>query len=545
MFCSVIGDKANSLMTHNSIPYMGMKGLSHLFLTYTSNYSQLANYYAGDWRDEQSFQDVAQRITHNPINRPALVEVLLRQNARWNNTDLAKELLAPDSLAVVTGQQVGIFGGPLYTLYKAMTAVRLSKHLSHILSRPVVPVFWLEGGDHDLDEVRHLNLFGRKYWYEGHQFPSNGNLGHVGSLIFNEHLDKVKSEIRKDLPQTEFVEKIFETYYSAYRQGETFTDAFAHTLRVLLGRDSIVLINPEDDQLKELVAPLFLRELSDYETTYSMLKATSHELEKEFHAQVHVSPGNLFLLSESSREALHPVDHGYQTRHANAKFIPFDDIQSIRSNKLSPNVVMRPLVQDSLLPTVAYVAGPSEVAYFAQLNQLYAWAKRPMPVIFPRASLTLIEPRVQNLMNRNHLTVTELASDVPDLMRQRVLEGSGLSEAFQNASESLQECANELQPSVVNIDVTLHPTVEATLRQWMKELSKLQLRAERAERKHHQQLQSQIELCKQAIYPSGNLQERELPVLYYLAKYGDSVLEQIRSNLQLDFEGQHQLLTLS
>ncbi len=532
-------------MTQNSIPYDGIKGVSRLFSTYTSDYDQLSDYYVGDWRDQQSFRNVAQNLTDNPVNRQGLVNVIEKQNAKWNNPDLAHRLLDPESLAVVTGQQVGIFGGPLYTLYKALTAIQLSEYLTDILSRPVIPVFWLEGGDHDLDEVRHVNLFGRKFWYEGHQPPPTGNLGSVGSLPFNEHLDRVKSEILDHLPQTEFVDNIFDHYYSGYCQGETFTDAFARTLRALLGGKSMVFINPEDDQLKQLVAPLFRRELDEYEITYSTLKATSHSLEKDFHAQVHISPGNLFLLSESGRQALCPNAEGYTLKYPDEKTFSFDEVRAISPRRFSPNVIMRPLVQDSLLPTVAYVAGPSEVAYFAQLNRLYVWAKRPMPVIFPRSSLTLIERRVQKIMNQHNLTVSELACEVPDLMRQRVLDGSALSEAFNKANTLLDNCAEGLHPTVVGIDVTLGPTVEATHRQWTKDLSKLQLRVERAEKRHHQQLQSQIELCKQAIYPNGNLQERELPVLYYLAKYGDSVLSQIRSNLRIDLEGQHQLLMLS
>jgi len=532
-------------MSQNSIPYSGIKGISRLFSTYTSDFDQLADYYAGDWRKEQSFQSVAKKLTDNPVNRQVLVDVLEQQNAKWNNSGLVSRLRDPDSLAVVTGQQLGIFGGPLYTLYKAFTAIQLSEHLSRMLSRLVIPVFWLEGGDHDLDEVRHVNLLGRKFWYEGHQPPPSGNLGSVGSLVFNEHLDRVKSEIREFLPQTEFAHSILENYYSAYRQGETFLDAFAHSLRAHLGTGSMVFINPEDPRLKQLVGPLFQRELNDYKTTYSAVKETTQALKKDFHAQVHVSPGNLFLVRNSIRQALHPQVDGYNPKYSDERMIPFDSVHTISPHQLSPNVIMRPLVQDSLLPTVAYVAGPSEVAYFAQIHRLYSWAKRPMPVIFPRASVTLIEPRVQKIMNSNHLSVSELADEVPTLMRQIILDGSALSEAFRKAEVSLRECSDAIQPVVVEIDQTLRSTVEATHRYWMKELSKLQLRAERAERRHHQQLQSQIELCKQLIYPNGNLQERELPVLYYLAKYGDSILDQIRTNLHIDAVGQHQLIALS
>ncbi len=531
-------------MIQKTIPHEGMKGATRLFSTYTSNYARLSEYYAGDWREDSSYKAVAQNLTANPVDRAKMVEVLEEQNSNWNNGELASHLRDPDSLAVVTGQQVGIFGGPLYTLYKALTAVRLAEHLTKVLSRPVIPVFWIEGGDHDLDEIRQISMGGKKIWYDGHRPPETGNLGSVGSLVFNAEIERVRDQIVNQLPVTEFRDKVLTNYCSAYHQGNTFTDAFADTLKHLLGSDSMVFMNPEDCRLKRLTAPLLRRELNEYATTHTALKKTSDALETDYHAQVHVRPGNVFLLDDSQRQALYPTENGYRLQFSDVKTIPIDQIHEIPSCSLSPNVVMRPLVQDSLLPTVAYVAGPGEIAYFAQLKSLYSWAKRPMPVIFPRASLTIIEPRIANLMERHDLTAKELGSEVPELMRKRVLEGSKLSMAFHRTEKMLGECADGLRPVVTKVDVTLQPTVEATLAQWRKTLSKLQQRVERAEKRRHEQLEIQIKLCKETLYPNGNLQEREISALYYLTKYGDRFLDQVRSHLSIDDCGEHQLVSL-
>ena len=532
-------------MIQTQIPYTGMKGVSRLFATYLAEYDRLAGCYAGDWRKDISYQAIAEKLDTSPIDRRVLVDVLEEQNFNWSNTGLASQLRDPNSLVVVTGQQVGVFGGPLYTLYKALTAIRLSEHLTKVLARPVIPVFWLEGGDHDLDEVRQLNLIRKKIWYQGHIPPETGNLGSVGSLIFNEEINAVRNEICEYLPKTEFRDEILENYYSAYRPGTTFTDAFAHTLRALLGSESMVFMNPEDCRIKELAAPLLRRELNEFEATYTALKETSDALEENYHAQVRVSPGNVFLLRDSKRQGLYPRANGYSLQFEDEEMISFDKIHEISPCNLSPNVVMRPLVQDSLLPTVAYVAGPGEIAYFAQLKTLYSWAERPMPIIFPRASLTVVEPRVAKIMERNHLTMVELSGELPEIMRKHVLEDSELTRAFERAEVALGACATELSPVVTEVDVTLRPTVEATHVQWAKSLSKLRQRTERAERRRHHQLQSQIEYCKEALYPNENFQERELSALYYLAKYGDSFLEQVRSNLRIDINAQHQLLSLS
>ena len=532
-------------MTQTSIPYTGMKGLSRLFLTYMEEYSRLAQYYAGDWRKDSSYRKVANKLTDHPIDRRALVSVLEEQNSTWDNEGPASKLREADALAVVTGQQVGIFGGPLYTLYKALTAIRLSERMSSLLARPVVPVFWLEGGDHDLDEVRQVHLTRKQIWYQGHTPPETGNLGSVGPLSFNAAIDSMRREIIAQLPPTEFRDDVLSTYYAAYHQGKTFTDAFAHTLRALLGKNAIVFMNPEDIRLKELAAPLLRRELKDFSSTHAALKKTSDLLEENYHAQVHVRPGNVFLLHEGKRQALYPEKDGHRPQFAEHTRIPFDKIDEIPPNRLSPNVVMRPLVQDTLLPTVAYVAGPGEIAYFAQLKPLYAWAKRPMPIIFPRASLTVIEPRVAKLMKRHDLTLDELSGDIPGLMRRRVLDGSEIAHAFEKAYISLNQCSDQLRPVVNGVDVTLRPSVDATQAQWRKDLLKLQQRTERAEKRRHQQLQAQIEYCKEALYPNGNFQERIVPALYYLAKYGERFLDQVYENLDIDIHGQHQLLTIT
>ena len=527
-----------------SIPYLGMKGVSRLFATYVTDYGRLAPYYTGDWREDKSYEAVAQSLTADPIDRTVLVDVLEEQNLDWNNGRLASQLRDPRSLAVVTGQQVGIFGGPLYTLYKALTTVRLAERLSQILVRPVIPVFWMEGADHDLDEVKGVTIPGKQIWYKGHKQPETGNLGSVGDLVLGEDIDRVVAELREALPDTSFQEEVFANHYVAYGQGVTFADAFARTLSSLLGSGSMVFMNPEDCRLKQLVAPLLRRELSEYRATYAALRATSTALEKDYHAQVHVNPGNVFMVSDSGREALDPTGKGYRARFS-GDMIPLDGIQDIPPCNLSPNVIMRPLVQDSLLPTVAYVAGPGEIAYFAQFKSLYTWAKRPMPIIFPRASLTVIEPRVAKLMQRHELGVDELRHETSELIRRRVLEGTELERAFEKAAIVLDTGVEGLRPAVTAVDATLRPTVEAMRVQWGKELSKLQWRAERAEKRRHEQTRAQIEHCKLALYPNGNLQERVLPALYYLVKYGEDFLDQVRSGLDIELTSQHQLLALS
>ena len=529
------------------VPYKGMKGVSSLYATYCEEYTPLASFFGGDWRSPASYEQVAEQLDAKPIPREQLVSILTRQNKRWSNESPVHQLEDPRALTIVTGQQVGIFGGPLYTLYKAVTAIKLARRLAEQLRRPVVPVFWLEGGDHDIEEVSSLVLQGSgdyaRIEYRGNQRPTNGNLGSVGSMTFNEGIARVKEEVRTALPASDFRDEVLERYYSAYRPGVSFTDAFAQTISALLGEYQIVLMDPEDCDLKELAAPIMRREIKDHEHTFNELAATTAALQDQFHAQVHVRPFNLFVLSEHGREAVQS-DGGQFRLKQSGKTVTLAELLDLAPCLLSPNVVMRPLVQDYLLPTLSYVAGPGEIAYFAQFKSLYDWAGRPMPVVFPRSSVTLLEPRTRKVMQRYDLDVASMNQDLNVLMRQTVLTGTPLEQAFDQASDSLADCAQALKSEVARVEHTLGVSADATLRQWQKELTKLQKRVERAEKNRHDQVFDQLRRCQNALYPQGHLQERTLPVLEYLARYGESILPKIFEGIDVGGTGRHQILPL-
>ena len=530
------------------IPHSRIKGVSSLYAAYTEEYTPLASYFGGDWRQQSSYEQVAARLDKHAIQRDRLTGVLLRQNARWGNASPASQLKDPRALTIVTGQQVGLFGGPLYTLYKAVTTVKLARHLSRVLKRPVVPIFWLEGGDHDLEEVSRIAIDASRdadpVYYKGHIQPGQGNLGSVGSLTFNDDVLRVHDEIRDGLPASSFRDDALARFYSQYRPGVSFTDAFACTLSALLGDYQIVMMDPEDCDLKELAAPIMRREMREYAHTFEKLAATTEELETRFHAQVNVRPFNLFVLSDHGREAVQ-FDGAKFKLQQSGKVVTLAELLDLAPCLLSPNVVMRPLVQDYLLPTLSYVAGPGEIAYFAQFKPLYDWAGLPMPVVYPRASLTLVEPRAQKVLDQYDLDVPSMQDDVHALMRKLVLSGTPLEQSFLHAAFTLESCAAELKEDVQGVEMTLGRTTEATLRQWQKELAKLKKRVERAEKKRHEQVFIQLQRCQASLYPQGRLQERTLPILYYLARYGDSVLQTVFDQIDVGGTGRHQIIPIS
>ncbi len=531
------------------VSYARLRGFPKLFATYCADWDRLAAFFPWDWRREESYRTLARRIQSSTPT--SLADALARQNEGWGNAVGAQidALQSPGALAVVTGQQVGLFGGPLYTLYKALTAVKLAERLSGILQRPVVPVFWLEGGDHDLAEVSTLNLLGsgttESLTYQGHAPARRGNLGSVGPLVLRSDIDRVREELRQGLPNTEFRSKVLDDFCSAYQVGTTFTDAFARTMAAFLSGSPLVLMDPEDSEIKKLVAPLFERALLEHGDAYARLESTTQILRNDYHVQVQPRSTSLFYQDEFGRNALRPNGADFTYRSNGQAMSASEAVDRIRTQayRFSPNVALRPLVQDSLLPTVAYVAGPGEVSYFAQFKSLYEWAGIPMPIIYPRASITILESREQRVMRKHGLELLDLLESVEVLLDRILVQGSRVDAAFVRAAAELARVAADLSPAVTAVDATLGRTADATRAAWVKELEKLRRRVIRAEKRKHDTLQMQLARSRQAVFPSGKLQERVLPAVYYLSKYGPKFLATLNDNLSLQ-TARHQTLLL-
>lgn len=537
------------------VPYTTLHAYSALFTDYCTDYDALADRYAGDWRDPEARRRVAARTAAHDRDRGTLVEVLTEQNARWGldaRTRAHLEALRdPASVAVVTGQQMGLLTGPLYTPYKMITALQLTERLARETGRPVVPVFWLEGEDHDLDEVVGLHLLQRNQLvslrYTGHTPPEEGNVGPVGRLVFTEQIQEVVDEVDAVLPPSDFKERLVAGIRRAYRPGTTLQDAFAHFVRTLFPESGFVFMDVDDPRLKRLVVPLYRREIEAPTASTERVREAGARLEETYHVQVRPRPTNLFLLEDDGRLALDAGDGGFVLRGRNRTFSKHELLALLdeRPERFSPNVVLRPITQDLLLPTAAYVAGPSEVAYFAQYKEVYDWAGIPMPIIYPRASVTLVEGKVQKVLDKYGLTVADVGAD-PEQLFQRVVVSEmavDVDGLFDEAVRHVHEAVNTLKPKMEQVDRTLVRSAEATRAALMKELSSLKGRVVRAEKRNHDEIRAQLDKARANVYPDGKPQERVISIVYYLNKYSMNLVRHVQETLSLD-TSDHQVVSL-
>lgn len=491
-------------------------------------------------------------------HRDAVADVLAEQNRAWGSgaavLDAVEALRQPESAVVVTGQQLGLFAGPLYTVYKARTAVRLARRLADETGRPVVPVFWLADEDHDFAEI-HRAAFADgedvRYCNYDDGEPPEVDRGAVGRIVLDESATaRALAELERALPDGPGRADALALARDAYVPGRTMRDAFATLLRALV--PEVVLMSADDARLKRLAAPLFAREVREWEATERLLAERSAALvEAGFHAQVSPSPVNLFVMGDGARTQLDPEADGFVRRGSDDVLSRADLLDRLERDpaSISPNVVLRPLLQDTLLPTAAYVAGPGEAAYFAQLGPVYEAFGVPMPVIEPRLSLTVVEPGVAKVLDRYDLSVPDLAGQpgggpqqtLHALWRRLALDASDrdLDAAFAAARRAALDALDALDPVATEVDAALGSTVGAARRKVERALEVLEEKTVRLEKRNHEVVRQRLARAQAALWPDGHLQERWLGPLGVVARHGRGALAALVDAVPLDATAHH------
>jgi len=464
--------------------------------------------------------------------RQALVDELRKQHSNAGTLTQKveanlKSLSDEKCCAVVTGQQVGILGGPLYTIYKALHTVVLAHQLQSLYSEyHFVPFFWQETEDHDFDETSGMNIVTSNFELRNVRYKPVEDISRrqIGGLVLEkEAIEQVFSEIESFIPKTDFTGDILALYKNAYQEGFTFAEAQAQLLGELLSPEGLLILNPNTPELKKQATHLFKKEIETAPYLSDSIQTLSQELEKAgYHAQLDPQGMNLFIAEDGKRYKLSKIGDGFSY---NSKALSTKEIHTILSEhpeRCSMNVVMRPLVQDTILPTVAYVAGPGETAYFAQLQPAYDWAGIAMPQIVSRISITFIEDRFEKLLDKYQIPASDFLEDANSIVR-KVLSTEQekiLTDSFSDAGQQLDLALESLRYAVSATDATLDPALTAMKGKILSTLKDFEGKSLSAERKKQSGTKQQFEKAFNVLLPEGKLQERELSLLYFLNKYG-------------------------
>jgi len=531
-------------------------GLSRLFCDYIYNFNAVRRFYKYDFRDFQSYESVIHTITQHDVTRAVLTKALIAQNRTFGSPPKTFEniglLERKSTYAVVTGQQVGLFGGPLYTVFKTITAIKLAETLKKkFLQYDFVPVFWVEGEDHDFAEMNNVAMLDAENkvvkieYLPGGAMPER-NLGPIGELVFDGAIEQSYAALDSSLQSTEFTADMVKSLKHCYAAGRTFNQAFVSWMNLLFEDHGVIFISSNDPELKRILSPVFVKEVSEFPAASQLVIGQSAELEHEYHAQVKAKSLNLFLFHKGGRYLVEPREHDFSlkgTRH----FLQRDELLQIameRPEQLSPNVILRPIAQDTLLPTVAYVGGPSEVAYNAQLSPVYEYFGVVQPVIYPRASGSIVAERTERTMEKYQVEFARIFEN-PDAVVARVLEQVAdvkLDQVFEEAKIKIHQALHEMKFGLVEVDATLQGALKTFQSKIDTHMEVLREKSLSAQKRRNETVVRQIQRAASGLLPNGNLQERELSLLYFMNKYGPDIVHWLMD--ELDITGfKHQLIS--
>ena len=300
----------------------------------------------------------------------------------------------------------------MYTLAKILTAIRLANQLTERYDEyKFVPVFWLEGDDHDFNEVRAVNILDNEnqilnIGYK-EEISDDDAKQSIGNLIFDESLNEFLSKIDLNLRETEFKNDLINKLKECYQVGKSFKKSFRDLLFFLFDEFGLIIFDPQDTKVKSILKPIFKKEINDFKIHTQKLIQVSAILEEVYHAQVKVKPVNLFYHTDDGRYSIEPVEEIYKLRRKRKQFTKDEILAEIENSpeRFSPNVLLRPICQDYIFPTGLYVAGPSEISYFAQVTPLYDFYDINTPIVYPRSSFTLLEKNIASSLDKFDLCI--------------------------------------------------------------------------------------------------------------------------------------------
>jgi bacillithiol biosynthesis cysteine-adding enzyme BshC len=538
-----------SSMESHCLSFRDIPHTTKLFASFVEGFNRVSRYYAHP-PTVDGILAAAGEVQIAPETRRGVVEVLREQNRAFGAdaaTDRNIDRLAAGAVAIVSGQQVGLFSGPLYSPYKVVSILRWAEEITR-RGVDAVPVFWLATEDHDLAEINH-SFWNTRSGLERYELPlREADVDHrVGEVVLG---DDVKSLVEKAAATLEgsASAEVARALRGSYTPGETYGSAFGKLMARLLAGRGIILMDPLDARLHRFAAGVFRRALEEGDSLRDALIARSKELDRGgFHAQVKVTGESTLLFYNVDGRRL-PL------RGRNGKFIAGkvtftpDDLRAAiekTSEAFTPNVLLRPIVQDTLLPTAAYVGGPAEIAYLAQGQVIYKKLLGRMPAILPRASFTLVEPPIARLLEKYGLKVEDVfrgRQHVRSRMEQKSVPRA-LARKFESDEKALRRLLKSYRKPIERLDKTLLGALDHSEAKMLHQFLEIKEKAGRAESFRTGVLERHERQLSDALYPHHDLQERTLCALPFLAAYGPKLIGDLAHHADLA-SPQHHLLFL-
>jgi bacillithiol biosynthesis cysteine-adding enzyme BshC len=539
-------------MKSQCLPFTQIPHSTRLFLDYLSYTPSVRGMYPRSPIFSEWAKDESQRVVYDAARRGKVSEILERQNRAWGASPktLANiERFRRGALAAVTGQQVGLFGGPLFSIFKALTAVKLAEEAT-AAGVDCVPVFWLATEDHDLAEVSHVALLSENGLPEPFAVEGGGGESHVadapvGTVKFGVEIEPVVERAAALLGDSS--SEVTTWLRQAYRPGESLGSAFALLFARLFAEWGVILLDPAEKDFHDLAKPLFRAAIERASELDEALLARGKALEAAgYHQQVKVTSATalLFEVKDGARTVVRRRNNndagsnGGEFAVGEERVSAKELVDRIEAapEKFNPNVLLRPVVQDYLLPTLVYTGGAAEVAYFAQVAVVYEKLLGRVTPILPRFSATLVEAKPERILTRYQLGLPDLFQG-PEKVREAIAARSlpaDLQTRFSEAYASVEQSMAALRESIGKLDSTLIDTAESTRSSMAQQIDRLRARVTRAEQQRNEIITRKADVLSSALFPHKALQEREVAGVSFVARYGAELLANLYQTIRPD-----------
>jgi bacillithiol biosynthesis cysteine-adding enzyme BshC len=486
-------------MQHNTIPLADTKAFSQFFLDYIQQKQTLEPFYhrfpiIGNFKAQVEEKARAFPTSH----REALVSSLNKQyNGLTVSEPVTKNISAlahPNTFTVTTGHQLNIFTGPLYFIYKIITVINACKQLKDLHPEfNFIPVYWMASEDHDYDEIKYFRLYGKKYTWETSQ---RGAVGRFSTEGFQKFLDEIPGDVS--------------VFREAYTKNKNLADAVRHYVNALFGDEGLIVLDADDHDLKMLFKPVIEDDIFNNSTLALVDNTNKHLSDLGYKTQVFCRDINFFYLDKSIRERIEKRDGRYLVLGTDLGFTEAElrNIIAQEPERFSPNVILRPLYQEWILPNLAYVGGPSENVYWLQLKKVFDFHKIPFPMLMPRNFAVVVDHTIQRKLEKTGLDFIQFFEEKNYLFNHWMLKNSQKNLSVGAERETIMEIYTNLRKRAESIDKTLGPFTSAEGTRVMNGLEKIERKLLRAEKRLHSDKLRQIEEVKDALFPNGSLQER-------------------------------------
>jgi bacillithiol synthase len=483
------------MSSSQTLPLQAVGAFPTLFLDYISKNDSLKPFY-GQYPDIQGFAKAIEAKNFDTDKRKTLVNVLEKQylNIEKKPVDFSV-LLNENTFTVTTGHQLNIFTGPLYVIYKIITAINLAKSLKNAYpAYNFVPVYWLASEDHDFEEIASFNLFGKKHTWKTEQ---KGAVGRMNPKELKQVFDEMPEKVA-----------LFE---NAYLKNDTLSNAVRQYMNELFGEHGLVCLDADDNDLKSEFREVMRDDLLN-NTANKIVEETSQKLENlGYKNQISPREINFFYLAEGLRERIVKEGNIYKVLNTELTFSEQEIIQLIDNEPISfsPNVVLRPVYQETILPNLAYIGGPSEVPYWLQLGDLLKHYNQPIPMLMPRNFAVLLTPVNAKRMKKLGISPEELFYDELKLRRNFVEQNCEHSLTLIFEIDEISQIFERIEQKAGKIDPTMKAAVDAEKTRLVKHLEKLEKRLRKSEERNQEINVSQLKQLKADLFPESGLQERK------------------------------------